>query len=34
VPKEDLTGERIEEITEKSMIEMLKTIPFANNVIE
>lgn len=34
MPQEDLSAERIEQITEKSLIEILKLIPYANNVID
>ena len=34
VPKERLTTEEIEQATEKSLIDILKEVPYANNVID
>lgn len=34
IPKEDLSAEKIEQLTEKSLIDILKLLPFANNVID
>jgi hypothetical protein len=34
IPKGPVTVEKIEHITEKSLIEILKEVPYANNVID
>jgi hypothetical protein len=34
VPKGKLTTEEIEQATEKSLIDILKEVPYANNVID
>ena len=34
VPKGNITSEKIEQLTEKSLIDILREVPFANNVID
>ena len=34
VPKGDLSSEKIEQLTEKSLIDILKEVPYANVVID